>query len=404
MGRKKGKNESKSNLAEEVEPAKVVKDEEKTKVEDSEIVKSESKEKPLQTDKNSLEIKADKQEIFPEKEEILVKDEKSQGIEGEFSDVYEVSLDKVEGKVEAHEIKTEQKTEVFSEKIIDKLEAGEEIQEKNEAEIEKKQKEIEKTQETDVLVENKEENEKILEEKSIPDVETEKEKDLAKESENKAEEEETEKNLEENSLKTEKKDENSLQTEKKDEFVEEKPSTDEKTDGVVNEKPLVTEEDPVFDGKNSENPDIEEHKEKIDSIDVPESSEELKFDSKPLETEEFHKNPEENTENKPIISDSSENPNTKSYSTEFSISYQTAFGEKIVLVGSSSELGNWEPEKGFELKWEPNHVWKGVFSYDVLPFEYKYVLVGNEATLWEKGINRKISEYLPSVVDEWQPI
>ena len=124
----------------------------------------------------------------------------------------------------------------------------------------------------------------------------------------------------------------------------------------MNEKPLVTEEDPVFDGKNSENPDIEEHKEKIDLIDVPESSEELKFDSKPLETEEFHKNPEENTENKPIISDSSENPNTKSYSTEFSISYQTAFGEKIVLVGSSSELGNWEPEKGFELKWEPNHV------------------------------------------------
>ena len=387
MGRKKGKNESKSNLAEEVEPAKVVKDEEKTKVEDSEIVKSESKEKPLQTDKNSLEIKADKQEIFPEKEEILVKDEKSQGIEGEFSDVYEVSLDKVEGKVEAHEIKTEQKTEVFSEKIIDKLEAGEEIQEK-------KEKEIEKTQETGVLVEKKEEKEKILEEKSIPEVKTEKEKDFAKEPENKAEEEETEKKLEKNSL----------QTEKKDEFVEEKPSTDEKTDEVVNKKPLVTEEDPVFDGKNSENPDIEEHKEKIDLIDVPESSEELKFDSKPLETEEFHKNPEENTENKPIISDSSENPNTKSYSTEFSISYQTAFGEKIVLVGSSSELGNWEPEKGIELKWEPNHVWKGVFSYDVLPFEYKYVLVGNEATLWEKGINRKISEYLPSVVDEWQPI
>ena len=34
---------------------------------------------------------------------------------------------------------------------------------------------------------------------------------------------------------------------------------------------------------------------------------------------------------------------------EFSIEYSTVFGEKIVVIGSTDELGNWEVSKGLEL-------------------------------------------------------
>lgn len=87
---------------------------------------------------------------------------------------------------------------------------------------------------------------------------------------------------------------------------------------------------------------------------------------------------------------------------EFSVEYTTVFGEKIVIVGSSEEIGNWDPKRGFELTWESETLWKGVLTYKTLPFEYKYVKVIEDNYTWENGFNRGFSGGTESVKDTWQ--
>ena len=63
------------------------------------------------------------------------------------------------------------------------------------------------------------------------------------------------------------------------------------------------------------------------------------------------------------------------YELYFSIKYDTAFGERIVVTGFPEFLGNWDPLKGLELEWSVGNVWKvniligeGVLSN----FEYNF--------------------------------
>lgn len=35
------------------------------------------------------------------------------------------------------------------------------------------------------------------------------------------------------------------------------------------------------------------------------------------------------------------------------------FGERIMIVGSSEQLGNWDMQHGHELVWHEGHIWRG---------------------------------------------
>ena len=92
------------------------------------------------------------------------------------------------------------------------------------------------------------------------------------------------------------------------------------------------------------------------------------------------------------------------FECEFSVQYETKYGERIVMVGSCAELGMWNPESGFELVWGPGHVWRGRLIVRSLPFEYKYVCISSSVFLWENGENRKLDKFHYSVSDTWKLI
>ena len=74
----------------------------------------------------------------------------------------------------------------------------------------------------------------------------------------------------------------------------------------------------------------------------------------------------------------------------FKIDYQTTWGQVIYLVGSNTELGNWEPTRSLLLK---SHV-PGEWELEcILPtgkrLEYKYMLKDEDGHfIWESGSNR----------------
>ena len=87
------------------------------------------------------------------------------------------------------------------------------------------------------------------------------------------------------------------------------------------------------------------------------------------------------------------------YELNFSIRYETCFGERIVIAGTPEFLGNWNPLKGLELEWTTGNVWKAniLIGEGVLKdFEYKFVCIKCNGIEWEKGENRllKVSDGL----------
>ncbi|CAG9317362.1 unnamed protein product [Blepharisma stoltei] len=97
-----------------------------------------------------------------------------------------------------------------------------------------------------------------------------------------------------------------------------------------------------------------------------------------------------------------EKNNNKSsiYELDFQIQYPTAFGEKILITGSSEILGNWDVSSALELEWSPGNIWKislPIPEGQLSDFEYKYVCVKGADAVWEGGSNRvlKLSDGKP---------
>jgi len=82
----------------------------------------------------------------------------------------------------------------------------------------------------------------------------------------------------------------------------------------------------------------------------------------------------------------------KPYEINFSVQYDTNFGEKVVVAGNYSILGEWNPEKGFELLWSEGNYWKGSLILETMevPLEYKYVCLKEDFQKWERGLNRVV--------------
>jgi hypothetical protein len=87
----------------------------------------------------------------------------------------------------------------------------------------------------------------------------------------------------------------------------------------------------------------------------------------------------------------------------FRIHYETAFGERLVVVGGAPELGSWDLSRAFPLSFQrgwwvgqltisPRPAGGGAVSGDSLEtVEYKYVIVNDSAPArWEEGPNRQL--------------
>lgn len=146
-----------------------------------------------------------------------------------------------------------------------------------------------------------------------------------------------------------------------------------------------------------------EDKFKDDHHETSEKADKDFYTIKSSEVEPYYKKFEQ--EKKSSTSEERKDAEEHFYECEFSVQYETKFGENIIVVGSIEELGSWDPIKGLNLTWNPSHRWTGTLKFSTLPFEYKYACKSAEETTWEKGINRAVTEQ-PSkpLIDIWQPI
>jgi len=83
-------------------------------------------------------------------------------------------------------------------------------------------------------------------------------------------------------------------------------------------------------------------------------------------------------------------------SIRFGIHYDTYWGQNIVLVGSSPNLGKWNPSRGQRMTWMPGNYWELEVEFtETGVIEYKYVVVlvdGDrfvEIERWEERNNRR---------------
>ncbi|OMJ94970.1 hypothetical protein SteCoe_1837 [Stentor coeruleus] len=146
-----------------------------------------------------------------------------------------------------------------------------------------------------------------------------------------------------------------------------------------------------------------EDKPKEDHHKTSEKTEKDFYTIKSSEVEPYYKKFEK--EKKSATSEERKETEEHLYECEFSVQYETKFGENVIVVGSAEELGSWDPTKGLNLTWNQNHRWTGTLKFSTLPFEYKYAVKSDKETNWEKGVNRLVKEppTMP-LVDLWQPI
>ena len=88
-------------------------------------------------------------------------------------------------------------------------------------------------------------------------------------------------------------------------------------------------------------------------------------------------------------------------SIKFEIKYDTTYGEEVGILGSITELGNWNINNIFYLGWNNGNIWKGKIDINkpYINFEFKFVITFNRnIKKWENGDNNKIN--FDSLVNE----
>ena len=78
----------------------------------------------------------------------------------------------------------------------------------------------------------------------------------------------------------------------------------------------------------------------------------------------------------------------------FQMNYNTKPGEDLGVIGSVSELGNWEQNRALRMSWNDGNIWKASINYNFereKEFEFKFIFIENgRVKRWEDGNNRKL--------------
>jgi hypothetical protein len=59
----------------------------------------------------------------------------------------------------------------------------------------------------------------------------------------------------------------------------------------------------------------------------------------------------------------------------FEVSYHTAFGQVLYVVGAGEALGNWEPHSGLRLQYHEGGIWTGVSEFEKRPATSPHALI-----------------------------
>eukprot|EP01029_Cantina_marsupialis_P005075 TRINITY_DN153_c0_g2_i2.p1 TRINITY_DN153_c0_g2~~TRINITY_DN153_c0_g2_i2.p1 ORF type:complete len:1059 (+),score=566.15 TRINITY_DN153_c0_g2_i2:157-3333(+) len=82
----------------------------------------------------------------------------------------------------------------------------------------------------------------------------------------------------------------------------------------------------------------------------------------------------------------------------FAVHKKLAFGERMLVVGSSHYLGNWNPDSGAPCIWTDGDVWNVEVPICEDTFEYKFVVRSADGScVWESGSNREGEQSVPVV-------
>ena len=78
----------------------------------------------------------------------------------------------------------------------------------------------------------------------------------------------------------------------------------------------------------------------------------------------------------------------------FQMNYNTKPGEDLGVIGSVSELGNWDQNRALRMSWNDGNIWKASINYNFereKEFEFKFIFIQNgRVKKWEDGNNRKL--------------
>ena len=88
----------------------------------------------------------------------------------------------------------------------------------------------------------------------------------------------------------------------------------------------------------------------------------------------------------------------------FELHYKSIPGECIVVAGNHNLLGAWDAYAGVPLEWTGGDIWKGAVNLPVGDvYDYKYALINDLGSTFEKGANRiMVVDSETSVSDTWE--
>lgn len=88
-----------------------------------------------------------------------------------------------------------------------------------------------------------------------------------------------------------------------------------------------------------------------------------------------------------------------SFVCKFQVYCETRFGQSVVLIGRSEELGYWDPFRGVKLNYVSDYVWESeeIMIKD-MNLEYKYCIAFGNELIWEDGENRRINLFKANVL------
>ena len=79
---------------------------------------------------------------------------------------------------------------------------------------------------------------------------------------------------------------------------------------------------------------------------------------------------------------------------------------RVMLVGNSKETGDWNPMQGIPMQRVSRYEYKAMLTGVPANFQYKYVVIDNDETMWENGSNRTLNapeadDYTKRANDGW---
>jgi len=73
----------------------------------------------------------------------------------------------------------------------------------------------------------------------------------------------------------------------------------------------------------------------------------------------------------------------------FTLPFRTTYGESLVIIGSTPQLGQWETARGLQMHYHPDGLWQADIRLpgeESKPFTYRYVIDDrNRGIIHEEG-------------------